>query len=122
MTPANENDWQLKYDRLVLWRNATWRRADKGIDPNGRTISVRSPFLTIQLPFMVYVSFLRKIRSLCRSSALMILLDSVYIFLFLYGYNSIFSRIILFKNYSLNILLSCICIHLNKILVLMNRA
>jgi len=60
MTPANENDWQLKYDRLVLWRNATWRRTDKGIDPNARTISVKIPFLTIQLPFTVYISFLRK--------------------------------------------------------------
>lgn len=29
MTAANENDWQLKYDRLVLWQNATWRRTDK---------------------------------------------------------------------------------------------
>lgn len=29
MTPANENDWQLKYDRLVLWQNATWCRTDK---------------------------------------------------------------------------------------------
>lgn len=69
MIPANENDWQLKYYRLVLWRNATWRRTDKDIDPNGRTISVRSPFLTIQLPFTVYVSFLGKIRSLYSSSA-----------------------------------------------------
>lgn len=106
MIPANENDWQLKYDRLVLWRNATWRRTDKGIDPNVRTISVRSPFPNDTTSLYGIRILPQENTIIYCFSALIILLEPVCIlrllrhhvrwfnfygnFLFLYGYNLIF--------------------------------